>query len=114
MDKSSSTNSSPGSSTRNAATAGPKVAKASVGTAVAAATLAAVAVLSGPGLAGGTSTVMDPASIIASPPNSQSSRIAGVHEDLARAVALQQVTPEQASFLENQLVRRIKDGSESA
>ncbi|MCU6482225.1 hypothetical protein QO003_002018 [Arthrobacter silviterrae] len=76
--------------------------KAAVGTAVAAATLAAVTALSGPVYSS------DPASILSSPANSASSRIAGVHADMARAVALQQVTPEQAAFLEQQLVRRIQ------
>ncbi|MGO4383230.1 hypothetical protein [Specibacter sp. RAF43] len=73
--------------------------KASVGTAVAAATLAAVTVLSAPG------TAPAPASA------SVTSRIAGVQEDMARAVALRQVTAEQAAFLENQLVRRIQAGT---
>ena len=76
--------------------------KAVVGSAVAAATLAAVTVLSGPAFS------QDPASILATPVNSASSRIAGVQQDMARAVALHQVTAEQALFLENQLVRRIQ------
>ncbi|WP_150117184.1 hypothetical protein [Arthrobacter sp. ERGS1:01] len=79
--------------------------KAAVGSAVAAATLAAVTVLSGPVFSS------DPAAILAAPVNSASSRIAGVKEDMARAVALQQVTAEQAAFLENQLVRRIQSGA---
>lgn len=79
-----------------------------VGTAVAAVTLAAVTVLSGPTLVGGSASSLDPGSIIGSPPNSASSRIAGVHDDMARAVALEQITPEQATFLENQLVKRIQ------
>lgn len=80
-----------------------------VGAAVAAVTLAAVTVLSGPGLVGGTATGLEPGSIISSPPNSASSRIAGIHEDMARAVKLQQITTEQAAFLENELVKRIQD-----
>lgn len=85
-----------------------KPGRKTVGTAVAAVTLAAVTVLSGPALAGGSSSNFEPGSIIASPPNSASSRIAGVQEDMARAVELQQVTAEQAAFLESQLVKRIQ------
>ncbi len=81
-----------------------------VGTAMAVATLAAVTALSGPGLVGGSAASLDPGSIISSPPNSASSRIAGVHDDMLRAVALRQITPEQAAFLENQLVKRIQNG----
>ncbi|MET4003289.1 MULTISPECIES: hypothetical protein [Arthrobacter] len=81
--------------------------KKTVGTAVAAVTLAAVTVLSGPALVGGSMAAFEPGSIIGSPPNSASSRIAGVHEDMARAVQLQQLTPEQAAFMESQLVKRI-------
>lgn len=83
------------------ATASPKAKpgmKVTVGTAVAAATLAAVTVLSGP------------AAAFAAPKSSESAasaRIAGVQEDMARAVALRQITPEQAAFVENQLVKRI-------
>ncbi|MDJ0316953.1 hypothetical protein [Arthrobacter antibioticus] len=83
--------------------------KKTVGTAIAAVTLVAATVLGGPGLIGGTAAGLDPASIIGSPTNSVSSRLAGVHEDMARAVQLKQVTPEQASFLENQLVKRIQN-----
>lgn len=86
-----------------------KAGKKTVGTAMAAVTLAAVTVLGGPVLVGGTASGLDPASIIGSPPNSVSSRIAGVHEDMARAVQLQQITAEQAAFLENQLVKRIQN-----
>lgn len=89
-----------------------KTVGAAVGTAVAAATLAAVTVLSGPALAGASASGLNSGSIISSPPNSASSRIAGVHEDMARAVKLGQITPEQASFLENQLVKRIKTGAQ--
>ena len=81
--------------------------KAAVGTAMAAATLAAVTVLSG------TVVSQEPDAILASPVNSASSRIAGVQADMARAVALQQVTPEQAAFLEKQLVRRIEGGTQA-
>lgn len=84
-----------------------------VGTAVAAVTLAAVTVLSGSGLIGGSTLGLESASIIGSPPNSVSSRIAGVHEDMARAVELAQVTPEQARFLEKQLIRHIQGDPES-
>ncbi|POH56859.1 hypothetical protein [Arthrobacter glacialis] len=83
---------------------------AAVGTAVAAATLAAVTVLSGPALAGASASGLNSGSIISSPPNSASSRIAGVHEDMARAVQLGQITASQAAFLENQLVKRIQPG----
>ncbi|WP_269938479.1 hypothetical protein [Arthrobacter sp. HY1533] len=93
---------------------GPKVARKSVATTMAAVTLAAAAVLGAPGLVGGSAPTLDPASIIASPPNSTEQRIAGVHEDMARAVALQQVTAEQAAFLERQLVRRIQGGTADA
>ena len=85
-----------------------RVAKKTVGTTMAAVTLAGAAVLAGPGLAGASASGADPASIIGSPPNSASSRIAGVQEDLARAVALHQVTAEQAAFLQRQLVKRIQ------
>lgn len=84
------------------------VGRKSVGAAVAAVTLAAVTVLSGPGLVSGSAHGLEPGSIITSPPNSASSRIAGVHEDMARAVRLQQLTTEQAAFLENELVKRIQ------
>lgn len=86
---------------RVAAKARPGV-KAAVTTAVATAALVAAAVLAGPVVS------PDPVSILASPTNSASSRIAGVQQDMARAVALQQVTPEQAAFLEGQLVKRIQ------
>jgi hypothetical protein len=86
-----------------------RVAKKTVGTTMAAVTLAAAAVLAGPGLAGASASTLDPASIIGSPPNSASTRIAGVQEDLARAVALHQVTAEQAAFLQRQLVKRIQE-----
>ena len=85
-----------------------RVGKRTVGTAMAAVTLAAAAVLAGPGLAGASASTLEPGSIIGSPPNSASSRIAGVQEDLARAVALHQVTAEQAEFLQRQLVKRIQ------
>lgn len=81
--------------------AGPKAKpgmKVAVGTAVAAATLAAVTVLSGPAAAFAAPTSAE---------NAASARIAGVQEDMARAVALRQITPEQAAFVENQLVKRI-------
>ncbi|WP_288026935.1 hypothetical protein [Arthrobacter sp.] len=81
--------------------------KVAMGTAMAAATLAAVTALSGPVVS------QDPAAILASPVNSASSRIAGVQADMARAVALRQVTPEQAAFLEKQLVRRIQAGTQA-
>ena len=68
--------------------------KAAVGTAVAAATLAAVTVFSGGAAVANT--------------ESTASRIAGVQQDLARAVALQQVTSEQAAAFEKQMVRRIQ------
>ncbi len=79
-----------------------------VGSAVSAVTLAAVTVLSGSGLMGGSPLGTNSAGVVGSPPNSVTSRIAGVHNDLARAVELQQVTPEQANFVEQQLIRRIQ------
>ena len=88
--------------------------KATVGSTAAAVTLAAVTVLSVSGLVGAPSSGLDSAGIISSPPGSVSSRIAGVQEDMARAVQLQQITPEQAAFLEKQLIRRIQGGSETA
>lgn len=88
--------------------------KKTVGSAAAAVTLAAVTVLSATGLMGAPSTGLDSASIISSPPNSASSRIAGVKEDMARAVALQQITPEQAAFLERQLVQQIQKSGQTA
>lgn len=86
----------------------------SVGSAAAAVTLAAVTVLSASGFMGASAAGLDSASIVASPPNSASSRIAGVQEDMARAVQLQQITPQQAAFLEQQLVRRIQLDDQSA
>ena len=47
------------------------------------------------------------ASIILSPTADASSRMDGVHEDLARAVQLNQVTPEQAARFEARLAGRI-------
>jgi hypothetical protein len=47
------------------------------------------------------------ASIILSPPADASSRIDGVHADLARAVQLKQVTEEQAARFEARLAGRI-------
>lgn len=75
--------------------------KTTVTTAVAAATLAAVTAFSAPALH---------ASILSSPANSAQQRIAGVQADMARAVELKQLSPEQAKFLENQLVQRIQNG----
>ncbi|MHA7306201.1 hypothetical protein ACX80E_13300 [Arthrobacter sp. TMN-49] len=80
---------------------------------MAAATLAAVTVLSGPALAGAAASGANSGSIISSPPNSASSRIAGVHEDMVRAVKLGQITSEQAAFLEKQLVKRIQAGTQN-
>ncbi|MHA7268172.1 hypothetical protein [Arthrobacter sp. HLT1-20] len=88
-----------------------KTVGAAVGTAVAAATLAAVTVLSGPSLSGAPASGLNSASIVSSPPNSASSRIAGVQQDVARAVQLGQITAEQAAFLENQIVKRIQLGT---
>lgn len=77
-------------------------AKTAAGTAMAAAALAAV-------------TAFAPAS--SAPPSSSPSaassgtRIDGIHSDLARAVALGQVSQEQAGRFEEQLVRRIQSGA---
>lgn len=81
--------------------------KTSVTTAVAAAALVAATVFSGP------SFVSQADSILSSPANSSASRIAGVQQDMARAVALQQLTSEQAAFLEKQLIKGI-NGSQNA
>ncbi len=70
-------------------------AKIAAGTMIAAATLAASTAFS----AAGSTTSSSPAT---------SSRIDGVHADLARAVALRQVTEEQAGRFEQQLIRRIQ------
>lgn len=45
--------------------------------------------------------------IVMSPAPSAAARLDGVHEDLARAVALRQITGEQAAFLEAQIARAI-------
>ena len=97
-----------GAATLGSASSRPGRGRKTVGTAVAAVTLAAMTALGGPTLVGGSAASLDPGSIIGSPPNSASSRIAGVDDDMARAVALEQITPEQAAFLKNQLVRRIQ------
>lgn len=76
--------------------------RTTVTTAVAAAALVAVTVFSGP------TPLSQADSILTSPVNSSASRIAGVQEDLDRAVALQQLTREQADFFEKQLVGKIK------
>ncbi|XAS63473.1 hypothetical protein ACOM2C_08830 [Pseudarthrobacter sp. So.54] len=47
------------------------------------------------------------ASIIFSPAADASSRLDGVHEDLARAVQLNQITQEQAAKFESKLADRI-------
>ncbi len=70
-------------------------AKIAAGTMLAAATLAASSAFSGVG----ASTPS---------PTAASSRIDGVHADLVRAVALRQVTQEQAGRFEQQLIRRIQ------
>ncbi|MHA7175336.1 hypothetical protein ACX80D_01640 [Arthrobacter sp. Sr24] len=85
-----------------------KPSRKTVGSAVVAVTLAAVTVLTGPAVVGGPSSSFEPGSIIGSPLNSASTRIAGIQEDMARAVDLHQITAEQAAFLENQLVKRIQ------
>ncbi|MDQ4488661.1 hypothetical protein RBS60_00445 [Sinomonas sp. ASV486] len=47
------------------------------------------------------------AGIVMSPAPAPSARLNGVHQDLARAVALRQITDEQAAFLEAQIARSI-------
>lgn len=47
------------------------------------------------------------AGIAMSPAPAPSARLVGVHEDLARAVALRQITDEQAAFFEAQIARAI-------
>ena len=75
-------------------------ARNAAGTVMAAATLAAVTAFT-------SAPTAAPAS--ASSSTSQApSRIQGVHADMQRAVALRQVTPEQAQRFERQLVRRIQ------
>ncbi len=49
------------------------------------------------------------ASIILSPAAEASARLDGVHDDLARAVQLNQVTAEQAAKFEARLAGRIRD-----
>ena len=53
------------------------------------------------------------AGVVMSPAPAPTARLDGVHADLQRAVALHQITEEQAAFLEAQLAREIlADGSE--
>ena len=47
------------------------------------------------------------AGVVMSPAPAPSARLDGVHADLQRAVALHQITEEQAAFLEAQLAREI-------
>ena len=47
------------------------------------------------------------AGVVMSPTPAPSARLDGVHADLQRAVALHQITEEQAAFLEAQLAREI-------
>lgn len=47
------------------------------------------------------------AGIAMAPAPAPSARLDGVHADLARAVALRQITDEQAAFLEAQIARSI-------
>lgn len=78
-------------------------ARVAAGSIMAAATLAAVtAFASAPPVAPQPTTTG-----AAAPP----SRLQGVHADLKRAVALRQVTAEQADRFEAQLVRRIQAGA---
>ncbi|MDQ6753290.1 MAG: hypothetical protein M3017_07790 [Actinomycetota bacterium] len=74
-------------------------ARVAAGTVMAAATLAAVTAFS-------SAASAPPAS--ATSASETPSRIMGVHADMERAVALRQVTPEQASRFEQQLIRRIQ------
>jgi hypothetical protein len=55
------------------------------------------------------------AGIAMSPAPAASARLDGVHADLARAVALKQITDEQAAFLEAQIARAIasEEGSQA-
>jgi hypothetical protein len=48
-----------------------------------------------------------------SPTQAPSARLDGVHQDLQRAVALRQITGEQAAFLEAQLARQILSETEA-
>ncbi|WP_394939764.1 hypothetical protein [Psychromicrobium sp. YIM B11713] len=64
-------------------------AKAAAGTMIAAATVAAMTAFA--------------------PTPSPTTRIAGVHQDLARAIALRQLTPEQAKRFEERILRQIND-----
>ncbi|WP_427015411.1 hypothetical protein ACQCSX_11265 [Pseudarthrobacter sp. P1] len=105
-----------------------KAAKASAGTVVAAAALAAVTAFSAPAAApssaspaasasrsAASATAARPASsaqrVSWSAPSDAASRIAGVQADLARAVALKQVTKDQAALFERRLVGRIQSGA---
>jgi hypothetical protein len=75
-------------------------ARLTAGTAMAAAALAAVTAFAPAAAA--------PSSVSAT---ASGSRIDGIHADLARAVALGQVSEEQAGRFEEQLVRRIQSGA---
>ena len=48
--------------------------------------------------------------IVMAPAPSPQARLVGVQNDLRRAVALRQLTSEQAAFFENQLRRKIDTG----
>jgi hypothetical protein len=65
-------------------------------------TAAAAGILAGAGIAAALAT-----SIILSPAADASSRLDGVHADLARAVQLNQITEEQAARFEARLTGRI-------
>lgn len=72
-------------------------AKAAAGTVLAAATVAAM-------------TAFAPIPTSTTP--SSTARLAGVHQDLTRAIELRQLTPEQAKKFEQRLLRQI-NGTES-
>jgi hypothetical protein len=76
-------------------------AKVTAGTMMAAATLAAVTAFS-------SSPTAPPTTASSSSASQAPARIQGVHADMERAVALRQVTPEQAQRFEQQLIRRIQ------
>ncbi|WP_246036105.1 hypothetical protein [Sinomonas susongensis] len=57
--------------------------------------------------AGGVVAATFAAGIVMSPAQAPQARLGGIHEDLQRAVALQQITPEQAALFEVKLQREI-------
>ncbi|WP_334171029.1 hypothetical protein [Sinomonas sp.] len=61
--------------------------------------------------AGGVVVATVAAGIVMSPAQAPQARLGGIHEDLQRAVALHQITPEQAALFEVKLQREILGGT---